>query len=82
MNPINDKAKCHGQAPNGTQVCGYRDQCARYVRPEGDRQAWADFWKAQGDCPQYESLSGIVGRSEKAQDVVGQNGPSGLHYEH
>lgn len=81
MNPNNDKAKCKGQAPDGTQVCAYREQCARYVRPAGDNQAWADFWMAGEDCPQYESLQGLAGRSEQTQDVIGKNGNEGLHYD-
>ena len=56
MKAINDKAKCAGQAEDGTRVCAYREQCARYVRPAGDRQVWANFWLAGDDCVQYESL--------------------------
>jgi hypothetical protein len=81
MTPNNNKEKCKGEAQDGKQVCGYREQCARYVRPAGDNQSYADFWKAEGDCPKYESLSGLKGRSEQTQDVVGQNGNSGSHYE-
>ena len=32
---MNDVAKCRGDAP-----CPMRDQCGRYLRPEGDRQTW------------------------------------------
>ena len=56
MKPNNDIAKCKGQADDGTMVCGYREQCARYVRPAGDRQVWADLWKADTDCPHYLSI--------------------------
>lgn len=57
MNANNDKAKCAGQAPDGTMLCAYRERCSRFVRPVGDRQRWADFWKSGDDCPQYESVN-------------------------
>lgn len=81
MNSINDKAKCRGESPEGKMICGYREQCARYVRPAGDRQVWAEFWRANEDCPQYESLGGAHGRSEQEQKTIAQNGNSAEHYE-
>ena len=56
MNANNDIAKCKGQDDDGTMVCGYRERCARYVRPAGDKQTWEALWKAGDDCPQYLSL--------------------------
>ena len=52
----NDHAKCKGESPDGNHVCAYREVCARYVRPDGDRQVYADFWKAEEECPHYESV--------------------------
>lgn len=49
----NAAGKCHGQAPDGTQICDKRDQCGRYLRPEGDRQAWGNFWK-RTNCDFHE----------------------------
>lgn len=60
LSPRNDTAKCAGQAPDGTQVCAYRHACARYMRPAGDSQVWADFWMANDDCAQYISLVSAV----------------------
>lgn len=51
-----DTAKCAGQAPDGTQVCAYREACLRYKAPANDRQVWAEFWKADDDCIEYLSL--------------------------
>lgn len=80
----NDKAKCMGMDNTGNNVCRDRERCGRYMRPEGDRQVWADFWKAGIDCQHYESIK-VVKKSndwdEKRMDVVGQNGNDGLHYE-
>lgn len=50
----NDKAKCQGQAPDGSQVCSDRGRCGRFLRPDGDRQAWGNYWKAGNDCQWYE----------------------------
>lgn len=53
----NDEPKCTGQAPDGTQVCAYRDNCGRFQRPEGDNQLWREFWRGGDDCPHYEIIS-------------------------
>lgn len=79
MKAINDKAKCAGQAGDGTKICGYRERCARYKRPVGDRQVWSGFWKAELNCPQYESLGGLQGRSEQVLNVAEME-MMGLHY--
>lgn len=54
LTAINDKSKCAGESEAGSNVCADRARCGRYLRPEGDRQTWDDFWKAGRDCPQYE----------------------------
>lgn len=51
-----DTAKCAGQAPDGAQVCAYRERCLRYAAQANDRQVWADLWKAGDDCVYYISL--------------------------
>ena len=56
----NQSEKCAGQESDGTRQCAYRNACARYVRPSGDSQRWADYWKAGDDCPQYISLVGAI----------------------
>jgi hypothetical protein len=48
--------KCKGQADNGTQVCGYRERCARYVIEDKSAQ-YKPFYIAGDDCPKYESLT-------------------------
>lgn len=54
LRPINDKAKCAGQSEAGSHVCADRGRCGRYLRPTGDRQLHADFWKAGEECQHYE----------------------------
>ncbi|MEY2630768.1 MAG: hypothetical protein RLZZ469_1665 [Bacteroidota bacterium] len=44
---------CKGQSPDGTKVCGYRDQCKRYLEG-GYRVIWKDFWRAGDDCNFYQ----------------------------
>lgn len=56
LHPMNDVSKCAGESPTGTMKCAYRDACARFVRPGGDRQVWSDFWRGTDDCPHYESI--------------------------
>lgn len=51
-----DTSKCKGESPDGTNKCGYRDGCLRFVSKANERQVWADFWKSGDDCPQYLSL--------------------------
>lgn len=51
-----DLAKCAGQAPDGTMVCAYREQCKRYVMPASEHQAWTEFWKGGDDCASYISV--------------------------
>ncbi len=53
----NDDPKCKGQAPDGSQVCAYRDNCGRFQRPAGKTQVWKPFWMGGDDCPQYEIIS-------------------------
>lgn len=52
----NDNPKCSGQSDAGSHVCADRVRCGRYLRPEGDRQVWSDFWKAGAGCLNYESV--------------------------
>lgn len=47
---------CAGQAPDGTQVCQYRDKCLRFVTQANDQNWYTDFWKAGDNCPAYLSL--------------------------
>lgn len=52
MPAINDRAKCEGIG------CAYRERCGRYVRPEGDQQAWGSFYAlADDDCSEFEPIS-------------------------
>lgn len=51
-----DTAKCAGQAPDGSNKCGYRETCLRYVAPANERQVWAEFHKSGDDCPHYLSI--------------------------
>jgi len=51
-----DLAKCLGQAPDGTMVCGYKERCKRYVMPVSEHQAWSEFWKGGDDCASYISI--------------------------
>ena len=51
-----DFSKCAGQAPDGTMICGYRQQCKRFVMPASEHQLWTDFWKGGDDCASYISL--------------------------
>jgi hypothetical protein len=48
-----DLAKCAGQAPDGSMVCAYREQCKRYVMPASNHQAWSEFWRGGDNCPNY-----------------------------
>lgn len=57
LTAINDKAKCAGVDNTGNQVCSDRNRCGRFLRPDGDRQVWNDYWKAGRDCQHYESVS-------------------------
>lgn len=81
----NDLAKCAGQDETGNNVCGDRERCGRYLRPDGDRQAWGNFWKAGKDCQWYEivpeKFHQASGFNEARIDVIGANGNDGLHYE-
>ena len=56
MTPNNDMAKCTGQDTDAKHICAYREQCLRYVRPSGDRQVWAEFWRTGDYCNHYLSL--------------------------
>lgn len=56
LQAINDRAKCAGQDKTGNNVCSDRERCGRYVRPDGDRQQYSDFWKAGRECQWYESI--------------------------
>ena len=49
-------AKCTGQDTDAKHICAYREQCLRYVRPAGDSQVWAEFWRTGDDCNHYLSL--------------------------
>lgn len=51
-----DTSMCKGQSPEGTNVCGYRERCLRYVAKPNERQVWAEFYLAGDDCPQYLSI--------------------------
>lgn len=51
---LSDYEFCRGEAPDGTQVCGYREQCKRYLQG-GYRVVYMDFWKTGDDCAKYES---------------------------
>jgi hypothetical protein len=55
-----DTAKCAGQAPDGSNKCGYRETCLRYVAPANERQVWAELWKAGDDCPHYLSIPKVA----------------------
>lgn len=55
----NDISKCAGQDNTGNNICADRNRCGRYLRPEGDRQTWENFWKAGRDCLQYESVPSV-----------------------
>jgi len=50
-------AKCKGQSPDGSQVCSDRGRCGRFLRPDGDRQAWGNYWKAGDSCQNYETVA-------------------------
>lgn len=81
---INDKAKCAGQAPDGSQVCSDRGRCGRFLRPGGEYQVYYDFWKSGDSCQNYESVSAEHHQTEDFNeariDVIGANGNDGLHY--
>jgi hypothetical protein len=47
---------CRGESPEGTQVCGYRNQCKRYL-PNGYDVFYKPYWQGGDDCPQYVSKS-------------------------
>lgn len=55
----NENPKCKGQAPDGTQVCAYRDNCGRFQRPEGSNQVWKPFYLGGDDCPHYETIQKV-----------------------
>lgn len=84
LSAINDKSKCAGESDAGSNVCADRARCGRYLRPEGDRQTWDDFWKAGRDCQWYEIVPASNHQSDWDEiriDVIGANGNDGLHYE-
>ena len=56
LQPNNDFSKCAGENLERKNICGYREQCLRFVRPSGDRQVFSDFWLTGDDCPHYLSI--------------------------
>lgn len=71
MIAINDKAKCEGQSEAGSHVCADCGRCGRYLRPSGDYQVYADFWKAGEECQHYEIVSAEHHISEDEPARVG-----------
>lgn len=56
LQPQNQESKCAGQDNTGNSVCADRNRCGRYLRPDGERQVYSDFWKAGDSCQHYESV--------------------------
>ena len=62
MNANNQEPKCEGIG------CAFKQGCGRYIRPNGDQQAWASYYAFAGDdCDDFEIVN-VNGRTQTDQN--------------